>query len=130
MHPPAGSDPELIDPYPDTPRHGFQGDRGASAAPAGVPAALTLAVSRESGARGSTIGRRVARKLDWPVYDQELLEYMSQEAVVRQGVMDNLTPAALTWVEVRLERMMREQQLSQQPSIINLARLVLALGAS
>jgi cytidylate kinase len=111
------------------PLHGFQGDRGVTPALPSVPAALTVAFSREAGARGSSVGRRVGRKLDWPVYDQELLEYMAQDTVARQGMLDNLTPAADAWVEGQLQQLMREQNLSQHPSIQNLARVVLALGA-
>jgi len=94
-----------------------------------VPAALTIALSREAGARGGSIGRRVGRKLGWQVHDQELLEYMAQDTVARQGMLDNLTPAADAWVEGQLQQLMREQNLSQHPSIQNLARVVLALGA-
>src|SRR5436305_10388876 len=86
--PPAGDLP---------PRPGFQGDRGAPPAARPVPAALTIALSREAGARGGTIGRRVGRKLGWPVYDKELLEYMAQEAVARQGMTDNLQGTAGDW---------------------------------
>ena len=31
MHPPADASPATVDPYPETPRHGFQGDRGSLA---------------------------------------------------------------------------------------------------
>ena len=123
------SEPTLPDDLQEPPRHGFQGDRAESLAGPSFPAGLTIAFSRESGARGSTIGRRVGRKLDWPVYDQELLEYMAQDAVVRQGVLENLTPVAAAWVEEQLQQLLREQNLSQHPSIQNLARVVLALGA-
>ena len=78
----------------EAPRHGYQGDRGAAAPPPALPAGLCIALSREAGARGVAIGRRVGQKLGWQVFDQELLEYMAQDAVVRQGVLDNLTPAA------------------------------------
>jgi cytidylate kinase len=126
-------EPDEREPNPDPlrrpPLHGFQGDRGAAPAPPSLPAALTIAFSRESGARGSTIGRRVGRKLDWPVYDQELLEYMAQDTVARQGMLDNLAPAAAAWVEAQLQQLMREQNISQHPSIQHLARVVLALGA-
>src|SRR5882724_4120740 len=108
------------EPQPDDlrepPRHGFQGDRAAPPAGSGIPAGLTIAFSRESGARGGTIGRRVGRKLDWPVYDQELLEYMAQDAVVRQGVLETLAPAVAHWVETQLQKLLREQNLSQHPS--------------
>jgi cytidylate kinase len=93
------------------------------------PAGLSIALSREAGARGSTIARGVGRKLGWPVYDQELLEYMAQEAVARQGVIENLPRWATDWAEARLQQLLREQNLSQHPLVVNLARVVLALGA-
>ncbi len=113
----------------DTPQHGFQGDREARPTLATVPAALTIALARESGARGGTIARRVARKLNWQVYDQDLLEYMTHDTVVRQGIFDALTPAANEWVEAHLEGLLQKQNLSQHPSVVNLARVVLALGS-
>jgi len=130
MRPPHDdTEPTPAEELRSPPLHGFQGDRGVTPAPPSVPAALTIAFSREAGARGSSIGRRVGRKLDWPVYDQELLEYMSQDTVARQGMLDNLTPAAAVWVEGQLQQLMREQNVSQHPSIQNLTRVVLALGA-
>jgi cytidylate kinase len=113
----------------ESPRHGFQGDRGATLSPPIIPCALSVALSREAGARGGAIGRRVGQKLGWQVFDQELLEYMAQDGVVRQGVLDNLKPAATEWAEERLQQLLREQNLSQNPSILALARVVLALGA-
>jgi hypothetical protein len=113
----------------ESPRHGFQGDRRPPPAPPGIPAGLTVAISREAGARGGTIGRRVARKLGWQVFDQELLEYIAQEGVFRQEFTENLSPMALHWAEERLQELLRGGQLSQHPSLINLARVVLALGA-
>ncbi|MBV9126092.1 MAG: cytidylate kinase-like family protein [Planctomycetes bacterium] len=115
--------------YLESPHHGFQGDRGAAPVQAAIPAALTIAVSREAGSRGSTIGARVGQKLGWQVYNQELLEYIAQEGTFRQELVENLTPGAGRWVEDRLQELLREQNLSQHPSIINLARLVLTLGA-
>ncbi len=114
---------------PESPRHGFQGDRGAPAPAPTVPAALTITLSREAGARGATIGRRVSAKLGWQVYDQDLLEYMAQEAAAGQGVAEGLPPAALEWVETRVQKLLWDKDLSQHPSIASLARVVLGLGA-
>ncbi len=120
--------PRLDEPL-ESPRHGFQGDRGAPPPPRSGPAALTIAVSREAGARGGSIARRVGRKLGWQVYDQELLEYMAQEAIVSQGVLDAPPTAPTDWVEARLQQLIREKALSDHPTIVNLARVVLTLGA-
>lgn len=116
-------------PAPETPRHGFQGDRAPAPAGSGVPAALTIAISREAGARGGSIARRAGTKLGWQVYDQELLEYMTQEANLRDEFAERLTPPARQWVEEHVQRLLREQNLSQNPSVINLARMILGLGA-
>jgi hypothetical protein len=111
------------------PRHGYQGDRGAISSPAAVPAGLCIALSREAGARGGAIGRRLGQKLGWQVFDQEVLEYMAQDAVVRLSVLDNLAPAAGAWADARLKALLGEESLSQHPGILNLARVILALGA-
>jgi cytidylate kinase len=126
MHPPA-PDPVPPDDLGETPRHGFRGER-ARPAPAG-PAGLTVALSREAGARGGSIGRRVGRKLGWQVYDQELLEYMAQESAVTPGVLDALQAPAGDWAEARLQELLRGQEMSEHPSVVSLARVVLALAA-
>ena len=90
--------------------------------------ALTIAISREAGARGTSIGRRVGKKLGWQVYNQEILEYIAQEGIFRQEVAENLSPEATRWTDARLQALLAEQNLSQDPSMANLAHIVLALG--
>src|SRR5581483_5336898 len=67
-------------------------------------------------------------KLGWQVYDQELLEYMTQDAVVRQGLTDALSPACLEWLEARLA-VLRRGWKGEDPAVANLALVVLALAA-
>jgi cytidylate kinase len=122
-------DPLPVEESRESPRHGFQGDRAPAPPPAEFPAGLTVAVSREAGSRGGSIGRRVARRLGWQVYDQELLEYISQEGTLHQELLDGLPPAAAAWLGQRLEQLLREQSVSQHPSIVRLARAILALAA-
>jgi len=129
--PVSGSEEEFApaEVMPESPHHGYRGERSSPATAAGIPAAVTIAISREAGARGSTIGRRAAQKLGWQVYNQELLEYIAHEGAFRQNVVDNLHPEAARWAEERLQKLLREQNLSQHPSIMDLARIILALGA-
>src|SRR5947209_7552900 len=89
-----------------SPLHGFQGDRGAPAAGAVLPASLTIAVSREAGSRGSTIATRAGQKLGWQVYNQELLEYIAQEGAFRQDITSNLSPEAARWADERLQTLL------------------------
>src|SRR5437667_11685704 len=113
----------------EAPRHGFQGDRAPAVVTPLLPASLTVAISREAGSRGGSIARRAGRKLDWQVYNQELLEYIAQESAFRQSLLDNLSSAASRWMEGRLDALRREYGLDQYPSILDMARIVLALGA-
>jgi cytidylate kinase len=112
----------------ETPRHGFQGDRGALPARPVFPRGLTVAISRETGARGATIGQRVARKLGWEMYDQEMLEFMAQDDSAGRNTQE--APADVAeWIESRIQVLLREQTVSQHPSIINMARVILLLAA-
>jgi hypothetical protein len=108
------------------PQHGFRGGEGPRAT--FTPGGLTVAISREAGARGGTIGRRVARALGWQVYDQELMEYLSQDSPL-QDLLSGLNEPALAWVDEHLERLVAEQGIDRSPFVLNLVRLTLALGA-
>jgi cytidylate kinase len=90
---------------------------------------LTIAISREAGSRGTSIARRAGEKLGWQVYTQELLEYLSQEGQSRQELVAAASAEGARWCEERLDQLLREQNLSQHPSVANLARIMLTLGA-
>ena len=91
--------------------------------------ALTVAVSREAGSRGSTIAARAGAKLGWTVFSQELLEYMAQENAANKGTDVPPSPDAVLWVDAQMERLHRQENLSRHPSVGNLARMLLGLAA-
>jgi cytidylate kinase len=115
---------EEVDEGSDSPRHGYRGDRPASTARPDRPASLTITVSREAGSRGNTIGNRVGMKLGWPVYNQELLQYMAQEW--RQSSSDN--PEAVVWAAARLEELVASGRFHADSSMKALARTILMLA--
>src|SRR5438552_17646585 len=84
----------------DAPRHGYRGDPTAPVA-GHWPAGLTVAVSREAGARGGSIARRVGRKLGWQIFDQDQLEYLAQH----DRALDDLDDDARDWVGLHLDRL-------------------------
>jgi len=106
------------------PLHGFRGDT-APADGDRWPSGLTVAVSREWGARGGSIARRVGRKLGWQVVDQDLLDYLTQD----EAAFQELSAAAREWADERLDQLLRAKVLTTDPSVVNLARAVLLLGA-
>ena len=111
-----------------SPLHGYRGS--AEQEPAfGVPAGITIAISRESGARGATIAKRAGEKLGWEVYSQDMLEFSAQNTSLRQDVLENLPPSAAPWIEHHLQQLLEQPSMSHNPNIVDLARLVLSLGA-
>ncbi|GIW79974.1 MAG: hypothetical protein KatS3mg105_1781 [Gemmatales bacterium] len=112
----------------ESPLHGNQGDRLPKPKQS-MPQSITIAISREAGSRGSTIGAKVGKKLGWQVFNQELIEYIAQEGIFRQSFVANLPGEATQWAEERLQQLLREQNLSQHPTVIDLARTILVLGA-
>lgn len=112
----------------ETPLHGYRGNAKTDSQ-RGVPAGLTIAISREAGARGGSIAKRAGVKLGWQVYTQEMMEYLTQEGGFRQEIDTQLPPAALAWIDEQQQRLLAEQSLARNPTVLDLSRMVLALGA-
>jgi hypothetical protein len=106
-----------------TPRHGDRGDSFRNGPR--FPRTLTVAVSRQSGARGGSIAKRVGRKLGWQVVDQELMEFVAQQG---HGD-DELSLAARQWADERLADLTDQGMLAGGPAVLSMARVALTLGA-
>ena len=112
----------------ETPRHGYQGDRAPAPLPNG-PLGLTVAVSREAGARGGSIARRAGKKLGWQVYDQEHLEFLAADEIARSHVMVDVPADAAAWADAQLERLRRDAVINPDADLGALPRLILTLAA-
>jgi hypothetical protein len=106
------------------PLHGYRGD-SAAAEPERWPCELTVALSREAGARGGSIAKRVGRKLGWQVVDQELLEFLSRD----DQSFSELPSPAHEWANERLDQLLRSRILNNEPGVVSLARSILLLGS-
>jgi cytidylate kinase len=111
-------------------RQTYHGERRQRDRKTPGPLGVTVAVSREAGSRGSSIANRAAAKLGWQVYNQEILEYLAHESTHRHDLVDALAPELADWVERRLAQLTSERNLSSHPSLVQLARIVLALAAT
>ncbi|MCE9532663.1 MAG: cytidylate kinase-like family protein [Planctomycetes bacterium] len=122
IHSSGGSD--LLEP----PLHGNQGDREM---PVGLkaPLGLTVAISREAGARGGSIARRVGKRLGWQVYTQELLEFLTSNESARSHVLADVPKDAATWADSQLERLRREKILKPGVELGEMPRLILTLAS-
>ena len=111
-----------------SPLHGNQGDRELLPVASG-PAGLTVAISREVGARGVSIAKRVARKLGWQVYTREHLEFLCANETVRQQVLSDLPIDVSRWVEEQLHRVETDSILQDDVELGPLPRLLFTLAS-
>lgn len=111
----------------EVPLHGFRGDEETT--PRARPCGLTVAISREAGARGTTIARKVAEILDWQVFDHDTLDYLAQNDSARAQLLADVPADALAWADVQLAHLQRDRGLNAEGESLRLVRLVLAVAA-
>jgi len=110
----------------ETPRHGYQGDRPEVVV---GPARLTIAVSREAGARGTSIARRVGERLGWQVYSQDLIEYMTHDEGAKAQLLSELPPDAAEWADRGVARLKADGMVRSDDGLGELPRLLLMLAS-
>lgn len=110
------------------PLHGYRGETSPEDAEFN-PAGPTLAISRQVGARGGSIARRVGAMLGWQVYTQELLEYMAVDEIAQSQLLAELPSGSGEWVDARLEQMRQSGQLGRDADMGELPRLIFMLAA-
>ena len=88
----------------------------------------TVCISREAGAGAGTIARRVATRLDWKVYDHEILEAIAKRMEMPTDevrAFDELAPSVVQdWILPLRE----EHYAPQETYLDHLAKLVEAIG--
>ncbi len=109
------------------PLHGFRGDAAEPALTR--PRGLTVAISRQAGARGTTIARKVAEILAWQVFDADTLDYLVQDDAARQQLLADVPADAQRWADAQLAHLQRDHGLNAEGDALRLVRLVLAIGA-
>src|SRR5207253_839440 len=68
-----------------------------------APHALTIALSREAGTPGTTLARALGARLNWPVYDHELVEQIARQMGVPEYLLDDVDEHRKGWLLQCLE---------------------------
>ncbi|HYH65889.1 MAG TPA: cytidylate kinase family protein [Urbifossiella sp.] len=110
------------------PVHGFRGD-APDDGPAARPRGLTVAVSREAGARGTTLARKVGELLGWQVFDQDLLDYLQMNDGEREQLLADIPASAKDWADAHLARLRQARRLEADDDTARLYRLLFAVAA-
>lgn len=116
------------------PLHGFRGDESvgpfARSEMRARPKGLTVTLSREAGARGSTIAKKVGEFLGWQVFDQEMLDYLVQDDAGREQLLADVPDTARAWADSHLTALQVGGQIvGDDPQTIEMFRLILAVAA-
>lgn len=90
--------------------------------------AATLAITREAGTPGTSVAREVGARLDWPVYDHELVELIAQETGLRTNLLDSVDEHHRPWLLECFESLGSARRLSESGYAVHVLETVVALG--
>jgi cytidylate kinase len=91
--------------------------------------ALTIALSRQVGAGGTSIATEVGNRLGWPVYDHALLERIAQEMHLRTRLLESVDERQTHWLTECAEAFSREPSINTNAYVRHLIQTILSLGA-
>lgn len=91
------------------------------------PPRLTIAISRERGAGGGSVARMLAKRMDWPLYDRELLEHIAEKSGVQKDLLSELDEARPAWFSEIIKSFGNEPQMTAAGYAALLHKLLAAL---
>lgn len=88
----------------------------------------TLAITREAGTPGTSVAREVGARLDWPVYDHELVDLIAKETGLRSSLLDSVDEHHRPWLLECFETLGSARRLSESGYAVHVFETVVALG--
>ena len=86
-----------------------------------------IAISRAVGAGGRELARKLGQKLDWPVFDKEILDAMAGDDEVRRALYDSMDERDLGWCEEAFRSLM-QPEFVKNDYFHRLTRTILSLA--
>ena len=112
----------------EAPKHGYRGD-ASEVRPLARPRGYTITISREAGARGSSIAKRLSESLGWQMFDQEMLGFLTQNQQAKDELLAETPPEAVAWANTEVQRLIQNQRTITGADTTELIRLVFILAA-
>jgi len=88
----------------------------------------TVAITREAGANGAAIAQELGTRLNWPVYDRELVEHIAREMGLRSNLLDSVDEKQKSWLIECVESMTAAGPVSEAKYVKQLVETVLSLS--
>ena len=91
--------------------------------------ALTITISREAGASGTSVAAEVGARLGWPVYDNALLEEIAREMHLRTRLLESVDERRMSWLLQVAESFSQDAPVSENAYVRHLVETILSLGS-
>jgi cytidylate kinase len=91
--------------------------------------ALTIALSRQVGAGGTSIATEIGNQLGWPVYDHALLERIADEMHLRTQLLESVDERRMSWLTDALTSFSQAPSINTSAYVRHLVQTILSLGA-
>jgi cytidylate kinase len=96
---------------------------------AGAGTRFTIALSRETGSRATSVAGEVGARLNWPVYDQELLRRIAQEMHLREYLLASVDERRRHWLQECIAAFPQAAAVSEAGYVRHLVETVTSLGS-
>ena len=93
------------------------------------PLKLTIAISREAGAPGPEFAEELGKRLNWPVYDREILDLISEQAGLRTELLSTIDEHDPHWLQETITAFGHPGELSSAGYVQHLKRVLATLSA-
>src|SRR5205807_847591 len=94
-----------------------------------IPAAATIAISRQEGANGSEIATALGQRLGWTVYDRALLDLLAQDMGLQKNLLESIDERGVNWLMGYFEGFSSRPGVSDGSYVYALSKLLLSLAA-
>ncbi len=89
---------------------------------------FTIAISREAGSGGKLVALEIGRRLNWPVYDHELLDNLAKELHVDVDQLESVDERRTNWLVECVQAFSAASTVAEATYFHRLLKLLLALG--
>jgi len=105
-----------------------QGGEAARRALAHLAEGPWLTISRQIGARGAETARLVGERLEWPIYDREILATIARETHTKERIISRLDEHAVGHLNDLLRNLVVPDDMGQARFLTEMARVVWTLA--
>jgi cytidylate kinase len=94
----------------------------------GVTYGPYLLLSREKGSGGTTVSRLIGERLNWPIFDREIVDEIANRTQARRQLIESLDERTRTLAQELLAPALDRHDIGKTGYLMHLRQVVLALG--